>query len=265
MLAGVQLTKSPAGLLTSRRPTLPSGLSSLPASMPSLPPPPDAVVPPRVAVRRGRTARFASWIALAGFSAIFGLVRARRSDAIDLAVTLKLQQRDHPVLQSMMRAVSWPGFPPQSRVIPAIMAGGLLVARLPLEAAFMLGAWGTALVAAAVKAVMRRPRPVADVDLRVVTAPLGGSSFPSGHTITYVGVYGYLAYLVATLLRPTTWRAVLLAPLIGLVALVGPSRVHQGHHWFTDVTASYLLGIAYLIGLTGLYRRIKARRAGTRP
>ena len=251
MLAGVQSIKAPTSIL--------------PSELPTLPPPPAAVVPPPVAVRRGRTARLVAWAAMAGFGAIFGLVRARRSDAIDLAITLKLQRRDHPVLRSVMRSISWPGFPPQSHLIPAALAAILLLLRLPLEAAFALGAWGTALLASFVKLVMRRPRPVAGVDLRVVTAPLGGSSFPSGHTITYVGVYGFLAYLVATLLRPTTWRAVLLAPLIALVALVGPSRVHQGHHWFTDVTASYLLGLAYLIGLTGLYRRIKARRAGVRP
>lgn len=230
----------------------------------TLPPPPDVVASTPVAVRRGRTARLAGWIALAGFGAIFGLVRARRSEAVDLAVTLKLQQRDHPVLQTVMRAASWPGFPPQSRIIPGLIAAGLLVARLPLEAAFALGAWGTALVAAVVKAVMRRPRPVAGVDMRVVTAPLGGSSFPSGHTITYVGVYGYLAYIVHTLLRPAGWRRAIVAGLLGLVAAVGPSRVHQGHHWFTDVSASYLLGLAYLIGLTSLYRRIKAARAGMR-
>jgi undecaprenyl-diphosphatase len=230
----------------------------------ALPPPPDAVASAPVAVRRGRTARLAGWAALAGFGGIFGLVRARRSDAIDLAVTLKLQRRNHPILQAVMRAASWPGFPPQSRIIPAVIALGLLAARLPLEAAFAVGAWGTALVASAVKVVMKRPRPVAGVDLRVVTAPLGGSSFPSGHTITYVGVYGYLAYIVHTLLRPADWRRAIVASLVALVALVGPSRVHQGHHWFTDVTASYLLGVAYLIGLTGLYRRIKASRAGMR-
>jgi undecaprenyl-diphosphatase len=229
----------------------------------TLPPSPDLVVPTPVAVRRGRGARVFGWVALAGFGVIFGLVRTHRSDALDLAVTLKVQREwRQPVLQSLMRAVSWPGFPPQSHVIPAFVALGLLLARLPLEAVFALGAWGTSLVASGVKAIMRRPRPVGGVDLRVVTAPLGGSSFPSGHTITYVGVYGYLAYLAHTLLRPTGWRRAIVAALAGLVALVGPSRVHQGHHWFTDVTASYLLGIAYLIGLTSLYRRIKASRAG---
>jgi membrane-associated phospholipid phosphatase len=231
----------------------------------TLPPPPDAVVPAPVAVRRGRVARVAGWVALASFGATFGLVKARRTDAIDLAVTLKLQRRRDPILQSLMRTVSWPGFPPQSHLIPAAIAGGLLVARLPLEAAFAIGAWGTALVSTVVKAVMRRPRPLAGVDLRVVTAPLGGSSFPSGHTITYVGVYGFLAYLAHTLLRPVAPRRAIVGALAGLVALVGPSRVHQGHHWFTDVTASYLLGFAYLIGLTELYQRVKAARAGMRP
>jgi undecaprenyl-diphosphatase len=139
---------------------------------------------------------------------------------------------------------------------------GLLLARLPLEALGMLGAWGTAVVASIVKELMRRPRPVAGVDIRVITAPLGGSSFPSGHTITYVGVYGFLAYLAHTLLRPAAFRRLVVAPLVALVALVGPSRVYQGHHWFTDVTASYLLGISYLLGLTRLYRTWKAR--GTR-
>lgn len=231
---------------------------------PNLPPPPDIVVPTRVAIHRGRAARVAGWIAMAGFGVVYGLVRARRSDAIDLAVTLKLQRRDHPVLGAVMRGVSWPGFPPQSRVIPLLIAAGLLVMRLPLEALFAILAWGTAIVATIVKSVMRRPRPVGDVDLRVVVAPLGGSSFPSGHTITYVGVYGFLAYLAGTLLRPAAWRAAIVGALVGLVALVGPSRVHQGHHWFTDVSASYLLGLAYLIGLTSLYRKVKAHRAGVR-
>jgi undecaprenyl-diphosphatase len=224
--------------------------------------PPIAVEPPRTAVRRGRRAAAAERLGIVGFLAIFGLVRARRSDAIDLAVTMKLQRWKQPWLGRLMAAVSWPGFPPQSRLIPPTVIAGLLLARLPLEALGMIGAWGTAVLASIVKALMRRPRPVAGVDIRVIAAPLGGSSFPSGHTITYVGLYGFLAYLAYTLLRPVSLGRAVVAGLLSLVALVGPSRVHQGHHWFTDVTASYLLGISYLLGLTRLYRGLKAR--GTR-
>lgn len=232
---------------------------------PALQPDPAVVVSPRTAVRRGRGAEMLERIGLAGFVAIFALVRARLSDALDLAITLKLQRGSNPVLARAMEAVSWPGFPPQSRIIPALLIAGLALLRLPLEAVAMVGAWGTAVVASMVKAAMHRPRPVAGVDVRVIAAPLGGSSFPSGHTITYVGIYGFLAYLVHTLLRPIAPRRALVGGLVGLVALVGPSRVHQGHHWFTDVTASYLLGLSYLIGLTRLYRGWKARGSGERP
>jgi undecaprenyl-diphosphatase len=230
-----------------------------------LEPDPAIVMSPRTAVRRGRSAAPLERLGVLGFAAIFGLVRARMSDALDLAITIKLQRRSNPLLARLMEAVSWPGFPPQSRIIPALLVASLALLRLPLEALAMVGAWGTALVATVVKAAMHRQRPVAGVDVRVIAAPLGGSSFPSGHTITYVGVYGFFAYLVHTLLRPTALRRALVGGLVGLIALVGPSRVHQGHHWFTDVTASYLLGMSYLLGLTRLYRGWKARGSGERP
>ena len=58
---------------------------------------------------------------------------------------------------------------------------------------------------------------------------------------------------------PRGCRRLVVGALLSLVALVGPSRVHQGHHWLTDVSASYLLGISYLLGLSRLYRGLKAR------
>ena len=94
-------------------------------------------------------------------------------------------------------------------------------------------------------------------DLRVVAAELGGSSFPSGHVLTYVGTYGWLAALANALIRPAAPRRIIVAGLGALVALVGPSRIYQGHHWPTDVAASYLLGFSYLSALLAVYRRIK--------
>jgi undecaprenyl-diphosphatase len=115
-----------------------------------------------------------------------------------------------------------------------------------------------------VKSLVRRQRPIAGEKLRVVVAPLGGSSFPSGHVLTYVGFYGFAAYLAEVLIRPVALRRAVVGALLGLVALVGPSRIQQGHHWFTDVTASYLLGTSYVVGLAALYRRMKAHRAQVR-
>jgi undecaprenyl-diphosphatase len=218
-----------------------------------------------VALARGRFANAVAAAGVAGFAGIFGLVRARRSEAIDLALMLKLQRSRVPFLDRLMAAASWVGFPPQSRIIPPALMAGMWLTRLRTEAVFQLLAWGTGLVSTVTKAIMKRPRPVAGTDLRVVTAPLGGSSFPSGHVITYVGTYGFLAYLVHTKLRRSAGRRPIVAGLLAMLALVGPSRIHQGHHWPTDVTASYLLGTSYLIGVISLYRRVKGARTPEAP
>jgi membrane-associated phospholipid phosphatase len=97
-------------------------------------------------------------------------------------------------------------------------------------------------------------------DLRVVAAELGGSSFPSGHVLTYVGTYGWLAIVANILIRPVSPRRVIVAGLTAIVAVVGPSRIYLGHHWPTDVVASYLLGSSYLAALVVAYRRLKSQR-----
>jgi undecaprenyl-diphosphatase len=216
-----------------------------------------ATVSETVARRRRALDETIAAIGLAGFLGVFALVRARRSEAVDLAVMLKLQRQQNPVVDTVMRVASWPGFPPQSRVIPVAVVGGLWAARLRTEAICQLAGWGTGALSSGLKTIMKRPRPVAGTDLRVVAAPLGGSSFPSGHVITYMGTYGFSAYLAHTRLKDRAGRGPIVAGLLALLALVGPSRIYQGHHWPTDVTASYLLGATYLVGLTELYRRLK--------
>jgi len=220
----------------------------------------EETLPTPVALERGRFATAMGVLGLFGFLGIFGAVRARRSEAFDLAMSLKLQHQRSPLLDRVMAAASWLGFPPQSRLIPPAIIATLFALRFRVEAGFEALAWGTGLVSTLLKEVMKRPRPVAGEDLRVVVAPLGGSSFPSGHVITYVGTYGFLAYLAHTLIRPVAARRLVFGGLGALLALVGPSRIYQGHHWPTDVTASYMLGTSYVIALTALYRRVKGDR-----
>ena len=219
-------------------------------------------VPTRVALSRGRAANAAAVACLGGFIGIFAAVRTHRSEALDAALMLKLQRRSRPSLDRVMAAASWLGFPPQSRIIPPAIIATLYLLRFRVEAGFELLGWSTGFVSTVLKAVMRRPRPAAGTDLRVVAAPLGGSSFPSGHVITYVGTYGFLAYLAHTLIKPVSPRRAIVGALLALIGLVGPSRIYEGHHWPTDVSASYLLGTTWLVGLATLYRRAKAGSAG---
>jgi membrane-associated phospholipid phosphatase len=108
------------------------------------------------------------------------------------------------------------------------------------------------------KEIMRRPRPLPPA-VQVVVAPLGGTSFPSGHVLTYVMFYGFLAHLLAAHGRADPGDRAAAAALLGLIAMIGPSRVEEGHHWTTDVAASYLVGTAALLGLIELHDWRSAR------
>ncbi|MDP8904541.1 MAG: phosphatase PAP2 family protein [Chloroflexota bacterium] len=237
--------------------TLPAAALSAPAPAASAPARPHTA-PLAVQGERARYGTRVAAAAFAAFLALFLAVKARHSDEVDLAITLRIQARRHRSLGALMKAASWPGFPPQSRLIPPTVIAGLWLLRLRREAACQGLAWGTALLSELIKGMVRRPRPLPE-QVRVVIAPLGGSSFPSGHVLTYVGTYGFLAYLANTLLEPEQVRRPVVGGLLGLLALVGPSRIYQGHHWPTDVAASYLLGLSYLIALIALYRRLHPR------
>jgi len=214
------------------------------------------VFPPRRALARGRGASISIALLIGAFAALFWFVKRNRSQQFDLAVTHRLQAIRSPTLDAILRFVSWPGFPPQSRIIPPALSLIWLALGFPLEAIFQLLAWGAGGISSLVKRAMRRPRPSGPT-IAVVPARIGGSSFPSGHVLIYTGVYGFLAFLLETLVRSDRLRRAGVGALVCLIALVGPSRIHLGHHWLTDVMASYLLGTSYLLALTALYRRVK--------
>lgn len=209
------------------------------------------------AADRGVSPRVAYVVAaLAAFAALVALVRGGRTSEIDRRVTKALQRRKSPWFARLMQLVSWPGFPPQSRILPLAIPTAIAVAGYPLEAVFQLLGWGTSAISGLTKLLMRRPRPN-HPEIAVAQARIGGTSFPSGHVINYVGVYGFLAFLANRYVRPTALRRAIVGALTSLIALVGPSRIYLGHHWFSDVVASYLLGTSYLLVLTSIYRRVK--------
>jgi membrane-associated phospholipid phosphatase len=222
--------------------------------------PPGTVTRPE-ALARGRFLGSIIAAGLAGFGVVFAVVRLDPSARLDVALTRTFQRIRDPRLKQLMTAVSWPGFPPQSRVIPFAIIGAWLSLGLRAEAATQALAAGGSGLATILKLIARRPRPVAS-QVTVVSAPLGGTSFPSGHVLTYMGTYGILAYLLAARIRPSVPRVAFVAAPISLIALVGPSRIYQGHHWATDVLASYLIGISYVAVVAAIYRHWLAERPG---
>ena len=215
--------------------------------------------------RRERAFVAVSFAALIGYLALFLLVRTNRSVRADLATTIRFQRREHPALARLMGAVSWFGFKPQNLLLPLTAIAGTWILRLRLESLFLVLAWASSLLSFITKLLVKRPRPGNPL-IRVVEADIRDTSFPSGHTLHYTAFWGFFTYIVVTRSRLPVVRWLVAGIVSSLAALVGPSRIYLGHHWLTDVLASYLLGTAYLLGLVTVYRRVRDwLAAGARP
>jgi membrane-associated phospholipid phosphatase len=157
-----------------------------------------------------------------------------------------------------MTFISWAGFSPQSFIIPVIIIVLIYVLGYHWEAAVSLIAAVTVeLLNLLIKTLVHRARP--SVDLVHVTSLLQSYSFPSGHVMFYTGFFGFVCFLLFTLLKPSWTRTLLLIVFGGHVVLVGMSRIYLGEHWASDVVAAYLLGGLCLIGCIHFYRWGKPR------
>lgn len=74
----------------------------------------------------------------------------------------------------------------------------------------------------------------------------GGFSYPSGHTISGVLLYGTLILLVNKKLN-SKYKNYIIAFLFIMIFLISISRIYFGVHYLTDVVASLILGTIILI------------------
>ena len=137
---------------------------------------------------------------IGAFTTLTILVKTNPSFPIDLAITQALQSIDSPIFAALMSLISWPGFSPQSFLIPLLIAGILYAFGFQWEAVVALFAALLApLLNVIVKDYIRRPRP--GIDLVHVLKVLDSYSFPSGHVMFYVCFFGFLWFLAYTLLK----------------------------------------------------------------
>lgn len=71
------------------------------------------------------------------------------------------------------------------------------------------------------------------------------SSFPSGHAMSSVIVYGTVAYLAARLQRNIHARLLTFVVAAIIVVMISVSRVYLGVHYPSDILAGFLIGIAW--------------------
>ena len=122
--------------------------------------------------------------------------------------------------------------------------------------------FGSGAITAAVKLIVSRDRP--SLPLAIDSAEQG-FSFPSGHSLSSLALYGALAYLAAQYLP--TWRSLTyaIAGLLTTAAAVAFSRLYLGYHWVSDVLASWTLAGLWLATVFTADCVLSERRGPARP
>ncbi len=162
-----------------------------------------------------------------------------------------------PRLTTLMRAASLYGG-------PAVLVPAGLVAAV----AFLVKGWrrgallvvvtlaGAGLLNWLLKFSFARVRPASFFDY-----PLPGSpSFPSGHALYAVSVFGGLAVLLTARVRNLLLQLAIWFVAVSLILLVGLSRVYLGVHYPSDVLAGYAIGAIWVTAVAFGDRLVRHRR-----
>lgn len=205
--------------------------------------------------RRYRASVFQAYLigAVLVFLVLTVLAKSSAYFSFDVSISHAVQAFNLPGFGALMFGLSWLGFAPQTWVITAAVIVFLYVSGLKWETVVALtSVIGDSILGLAIKVIVNRPRPAAD--LVTVVNQLPDYSFPSGHVLYFTTFAGFLFFLAFTLVKPVWWRTGLLILLGGMVALIGLSRVYEGQHWASDVLGSYLLGSVWLSLSVLIYR-----------
>jgi membrane-associated phospholipid phosphatase len=210
-------------------------------------------------IRENRAILFLGVLAL-GFLALSLVVHLPAMLKVDQPITRALQTARSPVVDLAARSLSFLGNTLTLVAIGAAAAVALLLARRPWAAALTaFGVLGVGLNHG-VKGMIGRPRPTETmVD---VILPAIGLSFPSGHAMASVMVYGFLAFLAWVHVPHRRARVTVTMILAVLPLAIGISRIYLGAHWFSDVIGGWTAGLFLLFLMAETYKWLTRARGG---
>jgi undecaprenyl-diphosphatase len=129
-------------------------------------------------------------------------------------------------------------------LLPVVAAVTALAIRMRRRAVAIILVIDTVVVIAAysaLKVMFSRERPRLFDKIALPT----GYSFPSGHAMSAVGIYGVIAAALIALYPRA--RGPVIAAAIALIAMIGLSRIYLGVHWPSDVVGGLLGGVPPLV------------------
>ena len=184
---------------------------------------------------------------LIGFGAIAHTILDRQPGALDTHATEYLHSLASPTLDTLMGGLTELGSTMVLTVF-CLVAVSLLWRQHRAAAMYLVVAlFGAVILDRVLKELFHRPRP----HVPWATAP-PEYSFPSGHTMDSLAFYLALAIVVA-LVRGGRDGVVAIVLAVGLVSLIGLSRIYLGYHFLTDVAGGLLAGATWLLVAAAIF------------
>ena len=161
---------------------------------------------------------------------------------------------------SFPRAITWesPGNTLGMVPVVAVFVGIMVARSQPLLAATMLAAYGLQFALVWIGwGYWNRDRP--DLIANGVAAS-GLHSFPSGHTVVVITVYGLLGYLWCHASRSWAERVVITVAIVAWIGMIVSSRLVLGAHWPSDVIVGLIMGCTWLIAVIVALKSVETSR-----
>lgn len=168
-------------------------------------------------------------------------VLERESFAFDKSILLWIHSYANPNLDNLMLFITQLGNPTVVVILAGVTILTLLWRRYRLEAIiFVLTCLGAFILNTGLKLFFSKVRPQLWKQLIVETS----YSFPSGHALGSIVLYGFIAYLLAT--HYHKYSKIIYFIAVILIGAIGLSRLYLGVHWPTDIIAGYGVGFLWL-------------------
>jgi membrane-associated phospholipid phosphatase len=168
----------------------------------------------------------------------------------DTTILLWLHQYSNSWIDRLMLGLTNLANPEFVVILVAISLGVLLWYRRVWAAQiFILNCLGGLILNQGLKLIFVKPRPQLWTPLVVEHS----YSFPSGHALGSLVIYGFLAVLLAD--RYPRYRVGIYSGASSIIMAIGLSRLFLGVHYPTDIIAGYAVGFVWLTTCVWILRK----------
>jgi len=186
---------------------------------------------------------------------LFEEVLEREAFEFDTHFLLWLRQFANPSLDKVMLTITNLGNPSVVVVVVIVSFAILWWRRYFQEAKiFTIACLGAFILNRGLKLLFSKPRP--ELWPQLITEE--SFSFPSGHALGSLVLYGLLAYLLA--MHYPRFSKFIYGVAVIAIAFIGISRLYLGVHWPTDVIAGYGVGFLWLMMCITMLKLQKLRQ-----